>query len=169
MSRDQSQNQHNKNKNKKLEYSPQPSTVFLFSAFCVGKPLQLSPVAACAWPRPVLHERWSLLVRSESAGARHRASICSQPQSHQELHCRHSMCRYSSFQIQCIIIWSEFRRRSWSCASCCTPWCSAGDSTSLSTGSSVTTSSLSNKDWQVLFCFVFVWFGQVKTPASCRI
>ena len=144
-----------------------PSTISV-SAFCVGKPLQLSIPVRLTRGRGcmMVAGHWSLVRVSWG-------QICSQSlrpglsPDRSCLGCSHSMCRYFSLQIKCIIIWSECRRRSWSCASSCTPWCCAGDSTSPSTGSSAITSSLSNKDWD--FCFVFVWFGQVQALANCRI
>ena len=126
------------------------SLLSLLSAFCVGKSLQLS-----RWLHDlVLHDGWCWLVRSPGLLVSVSCSPHSVPASVLTRRCRHSVCRYFSFQIKCIIIWSEFRRRSWSCASSCTPWCSAEASTLLSTGSSAITSSLSNKDG-LLFSLLF--------------
>ena len=138
----------------RVGWFPQLFPFYPFSAFCVGKSLQLS-----RWLHDlVLHDGWCWLVRSPgllvSVSWGRTCSPHSVPASVLTRRCRHSVCRYFSFQIKCIIIWSEFRRRSWSCASSCTPWCSAEASTLLSTGSSAITSSLSNKDG-LLFSLLF--------------
>ena len=132
-----------------------PSTLSLLSLLCIlcWKVTAAFPLAA--WPGAAW---WLMLAGQVSWSPGLLVSVsCSPhsvPASVLTRRCRHSVCRYFSFQIKCIIIWSEFRRRSWSCASSCTPWCSAEASTLLSTGSSAITSSLSNKDG-LLFSFLF--------------